>query len=267
MEEISPAVKSADRVLDLFELLGGWGGEMSHADIVEALGIPKSSLTQLLRTLATRGYVEYSSSTKGYRLGAAFARLSLRTGQLRDLISAIEPLLADITRATQETSALNQRNGDMSEVVATVNSPQRLVSNMRLGDLAPLYATSGGKVILAMLPEIAREEYLARVKFEPITPRTIRGKRELQRQLAAIREAGVAYSHEEFTPGIVGIGVPLLAGDATLLGALNIAMPAVRHTPLAEERAIRALREAAERVRFRFTPAAGKGSRREVNAG
>jgi hypothetical protein len=62
-------VKSADRVLDLFELLGRWGAEMSHTDLVEALQIPKSSLTQLLRNLVSRGYIEFSPSTKGYRLG------------------------------------------------------------------------------------------------------------------------------------------------------------------------------------------------------
>ena len=38
------AVKSADRVLDLFELLSGWGQEMSHVDIATALEFRRAAL-------------------------------------------------------------------------------------------------------------------------------------------------------------------------------------------------------------------------------
>jgi DNA-binding IclR family transcriptional regulator len=249
----SGAVKSADRVLDLFELLGRWDGEMSHADIVEALGIPKSSLTQLLRTLVARGYVEFAASSKGYRLGDAFAGLTQRAADSRDLVAFVEPLLAEMTRTTRETSALNQLKGDMAEVVATVASSQRLVSHMRRGDAAPLYATSGGKAILAHLPEAMRNEYLSSVRLKPITPRTIRTKRELRRQIDEVREAGIAYSLEEFTPGIVGIGVPVLSEAGFPLGSLNIAMPAVRYSPATRDRAIGALTAARDRIERQFS--------------
>ncbi|WP_249192539.1 helix-turn-helix domain-containing protein [Burkholderia cenocepacia] len=38
-------IKSADRTLDLLELLAGWGREMTHADIAGALDIPKSRVS------------------------------------------------------------------------------------------------------------------------------------------------------------------------------------------------------------------------------
>jgi DNA-binding IclR family transcriptional regulator len=109
--ESTGVVKSADRVLDLFELLARWGAEMSHTGLVEALQIPKSSLTQLLRNLVSRGYVEFSPRTKGYRLGEAFMRLSRHPGESRTLVGLIQPILEDITRLTQETSAPNQLKG------------------------------------------------------------------------------------------------------------------------------------------------------------
>src|SRR3712207_7409029 len=52
----------------------------------------------------------------------------------------------------------------------SVNGPHRLVTHMRLGDVAPLYATSGGKVLLARLPEQELRGYLASVRFEAVTP-------------------------------------------------------------------------------------------------
>jgi DNA-binding IclR family transcriptional regulator len=251
-DETSGTVKSANRVLDLFELLAHWGREMSHAELAEALGIPKSSLTQLLKTLVARGYIDYSPSNKSYQLGDAFARLSQRTGDARNLITFIEPILEEITRATQESCALNHLRGSMTEVVASVSSPQRLVSHMRTGDLAPLYATSGGKTILAHLPEAMREEYIATVQFERITPKTIRSRKELQKHLTATRKEGFAYSFEEFTPGIVGIGAPILSEAGFPLGSLNIAMPAVRYTAAAKARAENALQDAVQRIRRHF---------------
>ena len=60
MKTKSVSVKSADRVLDLLELLTRRGKAMSHTELSLALGIPKSSLTQLLRNLTDRGYLLFS---------------------------------------------------------------------------------------------------------------------------------------------------------------------------------------------------------------
>lgn len=263
--EAAGAVKSAVRVLDLLELLA-LGDEMSHADIADALEIPKSSLTQLLKTLVARGYIDFDPAAKGYRLGDAFARFSRRANDLRDLVTFIGPILEDITRETHETSALNQLKGNEAEVTATVSSPQRLLSNMRKGDVAPLYATSGGKAILAHLPESIRDEYLRNVQFDPITPKTIRSRKELLRQIAAIRKDGFAYSFEEFTPGIIGMAVPILSMSGAPLGAVNVAAPAIRFDGSARERIGRALQKASERVHRDFVEAhqAARPARRAV---
>jgi DNA-binding IclR family transcriptional regulator len=247
-------VKSAGRVLDLLELLGRWDREMGHADIADALGIPKSSLTQLLKDLVTRGYVDFAPATKGYRLGASFAALAWHAGRSRDLVRSAESFLTEITAATQESSALNRIKDMQAEVAATVSGPQRLVTHMRLGDLAPLYATSGGKAILAYLPEVQREEYLTAIRFQPITPNTIASVAELRRQIATVRKEGVAYSFEEFTPGIVGIGVPILSESGLALGSLNVAMPSVRYNSEARDRAIDALECAARGISRRIAP-------------
>lgn len=258
VEEADPnsgAVKSADRVLDLFELLGRWDREMSHTEIAAALEIPKSSLTLLLRNLVKRNYVEFSPVSKGYRLGEAFSRLAHQSGRQFDLVACAEPILTKLTSALGESSALNRLKGHNAEVVATVLSPQRLLSHMRMGDLAPLYATSGGKAILAFLPEALLKEYLSAVRFESITPKTIRSVATLKREIESIRRTGLAYSFEEFTPGIVGVGIAVLSQDNHPLGSLNIAMPAVRSTPQVLERAAQVLQRSARELQQQLSQA------------
>lgn len=241
-----PAVKSADRVLDIFELFARWGQEMSHTEIAEHLGIPKSSLSQLLNTLEVRGYLELGNNKKNYRLGPALTKLSGQGASVRDLLSVAKPMLIELSQACGESSAVNVLQGDESVVVATVLGPHRLVTHMREGDRAPLYATSGGKVLLAFLPVGMREEYLARVQFTSTLPNTITTVTDLRKQIDKVRREGVAYSNEEFTLGIVGIAVPIGAGAGIPLASLNVAIPATRDSPEARERIISALRRSAQ---------------------
>jgi DNA-binding IclR family transcriptional regulator len=240
------AVKSADRVLDLFELLARRGGGMSHAEISDALGIPKSSLTQLIRNLCERGYLAYAPATKEYGLGGKFSELARRTSLRHDLVGMAEPLLDEITRATGESSAFNLLEGHHAKVVATANGQHRLVSHMRLGDLAPLHATSGGKAMLAFFSDAMLDEYLAAVPLKAITPRTITSAAKLRAQLREVRAGRIADVFEEFTPGIVGIAVPIVSAAEEPLGAFNVALPAVRYGPEVRGTVIAALQHAAE---------------------
>src|SRR5688572_2852671 len=119
------AVKSANRVLDLFELLGSWSDSLSHTQIAAALKIPKSSLSQLLPSLVERGYIEYVPTSRGYKLGHKLATLANEVSQGRNLDKIILPILQEITVRTGESSALNVLRGDESEVAVAVSSPQR----------------------------------------------------------------------------------------------------------------------------------------------
>lgn len=251
-----PSVKSADRVLDLFELLARWGRPMSHTELAEQLNIPKSSLTSLLQTLAHRGYLAFAPDRRGYVLGRSILALSGQQSGTRDLVELARPVLEELTRACGESSALNLLRGDESVVAATVLGPHRLVSHMREGDTAPLYATSGGKVLLAFLPQEMREEYLGRVKPTRILPNTLSSTKALRQEIDRVRAANLAQVNEEFTLGIVGLAVPVRSpgpfADAPLLGALNVAMPAVRYGPKSHAVAEAALRQAAQRLERRL---------------
>lgn len=222
-------VKSADRVLTLFELLGRWGREMSHSEIANVMGIPKSSLSQLLRNLVGRGWLSYSPETKSYLLGDAIIGMARRAVQTQDAIGLSGPVLAELTAATNETSAFNVLRGDYGETVATVLGGETLLAVMRLGQRSPLYTTSYGKALLAYLPADMQEDYLTRVELVPVTPRTIRSMEELRIQLQTIRRDGIAYSFEEQVPGIVGTARPVCGPNGNVIGAISIASAAIRY--------------------------------------
>lgn len=242
-------VKSADRVLDLFELLSRTTRGVSHSNIAERLDIPKSSLTPLLRTMVTRGYIVLGSDGRSYQLGPQVLKLA-RIGRIaKDLAQEATSFLLQATRDLGETSAFNQLLDDQQEVVATVNGRHRLTTHMRVGELAPLYATSGGKAMLAVMPEDYVDGYLQRVELQSATDATLKTAADLKNQLKDIRETGVAYSLEEWTPGIVGVGVAVLGPDEFPIGSVNFAIPAARFNEQLGKEAERALKRCAADMR------------------
>jgi DNA-binding IclR family transcriptional regulator len=222
-------VKSADRVLTLFELLGRWGREMSHAEIAEVMGIPKSSLSQLLKNLVARGWLVYAPETKGYVLGRAIIDIARGAAQAHDVVGLSGPVLAELTGTTNETSALNVLRGDHAETVATVLGNETLLAVMRIGERSPLYTTSYGKALLAYLPPDMQADYLTRVKLVPVTSKTIRSIEALRAELQTIRQDGIAFSFEEQVPGIVGAARPVVGPHGHVVGAISVASPAARY--------------------------------------
>lgn len=243
------AVKSATRVLDLFESLGRWDAEKTHVEIASELGIPKSSLTQLLKTLVNRGYLAYVPASKGYELGPAIANLAKRVNESADLMAAAKSVLPWVTAETHESCALNVLKGTRSEVKACVMSSQRLVYHMELGDTAPLYATSGGKALLAFLSDEMRKEYMSQVKFERITPNTITSAKLLEKELAKVRASGYAFVMEEFTLGIAGVARPILNKLGHPVASINVAIPTVRFNDSVRELCMTTLNKAVETFR------------------
>jgi len=238
------SVKSADRVLDVLELLTRRGKAMSHTELSLALGIPKSSLTQLLRNLTERSYLAFSPGPNTYEPGPAFFAL-LRQGQEGFNLAALaRPVLAKLTAATHESSSFNVYRKDYVERLCGVDSPQALTYRMTTGTRFMLYSSSAGKAVLAALPENERERYLARVRLERRTEATVASVAELRRQLAKIAKAGVAYSRGEYLPGIVAIAAAVRRPDGYPVGALNVVAPSIRFDAALEALCLRELKSA-----------------------
>ena len=249
MKPLKPVVvKSADRVLDLLELLARKPHGLTHTELADTLDIPKSSLTQLVGNLQARDYLTFTPGPNVYMLGPALMRL-VRRGQIAtDLPALAQPITDRITKLTGESSSLNLLRDDQVQRVCGVNASHPLQFSMTIGELAPLYAVSSGKILLALMPEAEREAYLARMKPRRITPHTITSLTTLRRELRAAARNGVAYSFEESAPGIVGSAVAVLDEERRPGGALTVAMPSVRDSARHRRTMLAALRDGARRL-------------------
>jgi DNA-binding IclR family transcriptional regulator len=224
-------VKSADRVLDLLELLCSTGHPMTHTEISSALSIPKSSMSQLLGNLERRGYLSFRAGPNVYELGPAVSRLAEGSKSSSDFLDIVRNVVDVIAKTTRETASFYKRRGNRVERVIVANSLRPLRYWMQVGESMPLHATSGGKAILASMQQNQLDKILARMRLTKVTANTIISHTAIREELAATAKTGIAHSREEFEEGVIGISVAVLKRDNQPEGSLSVVFPTVRDKP------------------------------------
>jgi DNA-binding IclR family transcriptional regulator len=243
------AVKSADRVLDVLELFVATRRSLLHSEIAAELGIPKSSLTQLLRNLENRGYLVFTPGANTYAPGPAIAKLASGLRVSFDIASIAQPIIDTVAKRVQETTSVSVLRGTEVERVATANAVQRPLRYwMTVGERMPLHATSAGKAIMAFLPAKDRDEIIAALPLSKTTSKTIGSIAALRGELKRVVEEKVAYSNEEFELGVFGISVPILDSKQRPIASLGVVFPSVRDTSAHRNAILKALRDGGRRI-------------------
>jgi DNA-binding IclR family transcriptional regulator len=211
-------------------------GEMRADELSTLLDTPLSTIYRYLRTLTEFGFVDRQEG--GYRLGPRLHVLGVGpTVSAEELIRAADPLLAELTADTDETSFISRRVGLGGVCLAQQPSTQALRVSVEPGTTTPLDVGAVAQVLLAHAPEEIREAALA----EATDPQATR------RELDATVTAGWAQDDGESFAGAVTIAVPVLRDDG-IIAALAVAAPSDRANRRWITRARRLLRDAAMKI-------------------
>ena len=237
----APPVKSALRTLDVIEFVVAHRQGVVAQEIAGALGIPVSSLSYLLTTLADRGYLVREG--RRYLPGPGLDRLRVAPEAL-PLPDRVAPLVRALKGELNETAAFMVQRGWEVESLVTEASDQALRYAVDPGTRRPLHALAAGKVILAAMDQAERARYFAETTRAVFTAHTRTSEADLLADIARITAEGMAVAREEATVGIVGNAVPARI-DGRFVGVFSVAVPAVRFDAALEARVRQALLRAA----------------------
>jgi DNA-binding IclR family transcriptional regulator len=112
----------------------------------------------------------------------------------------------------------------------------------------PAHCTALGKVLLAGLDESQLEAYLVRRPPVPFTSKSITDAGLLTREIATIRQNGIAYDDGEFNSEVRCVAVPLRDLTGQVSGAIGISGAVWRLSLQALEEKSRSVRSAARRL-------------------
>jgi DNA-binding IclR family transcriptional regulator len=223
------AVESVDNALRILQMLRD-SGQVRVSDVAAELGIARSTAHRLLAMLVYRDFA-VQAEDRSYRPGPAIAAEPLRGEPTQRLRQVMRPHMEALCDQVAETINLVVRLGAQTRFLHTVESAHVLRVGDRQGTILPAWKTSGGKVLLAELPDTQLTALLRGVSGRPPEGMTAAERRSLVNQLRLVRDQGYAENIEESESGVCAIGVCVRDRLGDPVAALSVSAPSVRYTP------------------------------------
>jgi DNA-binding IclR family transcriptional regulator len=215
-------VKSADRTLDILELLAGEPHGLTMSEISVRLGFAPSSTHGLVHTLQSRGYLTLNGGHR-FQLGARLIQLGLSVGDRLDLRSIAREPLERLVSATHDTALLAvPERGELLYVEKVLSDASGIRTDPRVTSRRPLHCSSLGKALLAAVNDGSVTKVLNAAGFDPVTPYTITDRKVLLEDLAKTRQRGYSVDEQEAVAGVFCVGAPVRDHTGRSIAAVSL---------------------------------------------
>jgi DNA-binding IclR family transcriptional regulator len=215
-------VAAVDRALSILAAFRSEDGALSLAELAARTGIYKSTILRLAVSLI-RARLLLRLEDGRYRIGPEALRLGTLYQRTHRLADIVLPAMRELMERTGESVVLHVREGDARVVLHRVESHHTIRYHVREGDILPLEAGSGGRVLAAFSGAVG----------EPAE---------------TIRRRLYHASFGERVLDTSGLAAPIFGPRSTLAGALTIAGPSARVDAGFVARHLPALLETAQRI-------------------
>lgn len=219
-----------ERGLSILRLFDRDHTRLTLTQIANLRNLNKTSAYRMVNTLVRLGYIKKNPKNKVLRLGLNSLNLGYNFLQGFELLQAVKPLIDGIFskwKVTIDSALLS----DLSlfalyrrETPSTILFRHPLISY-------DLHARAMGKAVLANLPAKYREHALKNLELFAYTPNTIIDSDSLETELEVTRKRGYAVNNEEFIPGLLSIGAPLMNFQKEeVIGAISFDFSVTEHS-------------------------------------
>ncbi|HLP22635.1 MAG TPA: IclR family transcriptional regulator [Microbacteriaceae bacterium] len=198
-----PAAGNAMRILTT---LASSRGPLAAVALATGLGLPRSSVYQLLEEMAEHGFVLHYPEERRWGLGPSAFELGGGYARQQPLARLGRPVLDALVDRVGESGHLAVLSGTDVLYLAEERAPRRPSLVTDVGVRLPAHLTATGRALLAGLP---REQ--VRALYPDATAFAARGTdewtyRRLSVVLERVRETGVAEERGEVTPNLASVG-------------------------------------------------------------
>lgn len=219
--------KSLMKGLRLIEALARSPQPRGIADLSTELGLAKSNVHRILKTLVETGFARQRFDTAKYELTLKLWEMRRLAGSSlgsRDLVGEDLRELAGRTGETVYVSLL-----DDVEVVFIHQIESSQAVQAKASDRQPAFASSTGKAILAYRPDYVVERVATTLR--PLTTKTITSLEAFRAELKRIRERGYATNIGEARTAVHGVAAPIRDSVGDVISAVGVSGPAERLPP------------------------------------
>jgi DNA-binding IclR family transcriptional regulator len=220
--------QSVDKATNILKQFSTDEPQLGVSELARRLGLTKSTVHRLLRSLVRGGMVAQDPLNRRYMLGRGTVQLGYTAMYSDPLLRAALPYLHYLSQQVGESAYLAERRGLEGAPILQVLSPT-MQDQLGWYTSPPLHSTASGKVLLAYAPEGVFQAVVDQGLFRE-TEHTITDPAQLRRELEKVREQGYATVFEESMLGTNALAVPVKDAEGQVIAALAIAGPSYRLT-------------------------------------
>lgn len=214
-------VKSAARALDILEVFAARREPMTSTELGAALGYPKSSLSVLLKSLVTQGYLSVDGKDQGYFPTFKVARLGEWIAGALLGSEALLPMLTQLRDQTSETITLTTPSDLQMRCLHALIGTHPISLQVEEGVTFPMIGTAVGTAWLAAQGEAVASDRVGRwaklggARAQAQLP-------EIEAAIAETRERGFATAYDAVLPdtGAIAMAFPTAGVGETLVVAV-----------------------------------------------
>lgn len=244
----TPKNSSVLKAFDILNAFTSGPSAMTAGEVAAAVGLNLSTAHRFLLTLEEIGAVARLPGNR-YHLGMMMAELGRRVTRHDVIAKRAHGVVQHLSQTIGETVSLATFEDFRVSVVAWSEPQRPLVFSLRRDRPVPIHASALGKMFLAGLPSLNREEFMAGMAFEKLTPVTITDLRDFRREIEEVSRHGYARDRQEMEPGLDCLAVPIMARDGVTMAALSVSAPSTRMNDGNVHDFLGPLKEAAARIR------------------
>lgn len=217
-----PAARSA---LGVLRVLGARGGPLRATTLARELGVPRSSMYQLLAVLRDEGFVVHYPEDRTYGLSDVVAELGTAARASERIARLARPLLERLvaSAAVPVVAHLAVLGGSDVVYAGRVQGFRAPTTVSDVGVRLPAHLTATGRAMLAALPRAqVRALYPSR---EALTHRNEAGPStlpELDALLTSARDRGWASEEGDVTPEYASVGAASLDRNGYPAAAIGV---------------------------------------------
>ena len=180
--------------------------QLSHQQLCQMTSLPKATITRLIHTLMTLGFLRMTEHGQ-YQLGSSAVRLSATAWSRHDMVAAAEPLLRQFASSNEVSVNLaTEVEGEM-RYHACCRSPARLSVNLQVGSAVPVARTAIGRAFYAASSPARQSVILSNLEQHLSTEDYKHAQLALSAAEEHYRLHGYTVSDGEFSTDILAVAV------------------------------------------------------------
>ncbi len=214
----------------LIELLSASKEGFTLPEMVERMGVPKTTLFRITNTLQINNFLYRDEETNRFRLTRKFLRIGLSAMGEQSIIEKSLAPMRELRDEIKETVLLGALIEDNAVLLEQTMGTHPFTFYVKPGKNFILHASVPGKILLAYSNESEKERILSKMTFDKFNERTITSIDAFRKEMDQVRNLGYATDCAEEIDGVHCVGAPIFDQNGEILAAIWTTGPSGRLT-------------------------------------